>query len=186
MPNTRPPIPRQLERELFIEAGYRCAIPTCRAVAPLEIDHIDDWARVQEHKFDNMIVLCANCHGRKGNKRGQLDRQALRQFKTNLGLLNHRYGEFERRVLDYFAQNPEQNVILLPGGMDLLVHYLVVDGYLSEFHQLPDFVNEYSYVNSKGRRSILKMPSLLGYYLTEAGNDFVKNWKEAKPLDSTA
>jgi hypothetical protein len=185
MPNTRPPIPRQLERELFIEAGYRCAIPTCRAVAPLEIDHIDDWASVKEHKFDNMIVLCANCHGRKGNKRGQLDRQALRQFKANLALLNHRYGEFERRVLDYLAQHPKQTVVFVPGGMELLLHYLVADGYLMPGIPAPDSVDQYSYVNSEGKRSIIEIPRLGGYFLTEAGSEFVKNWRDAKPLDST-
>ena len=120
MPEDRPPIPRPLERDLFVEAGYRCAVPTCRAFAPLQIDHIEDWSRVREHRFENMIVLCANCHGRKGDKRGQIDRIALRQFKANLALLNHRYGEFERRILDYFAANPGLNLILLPAGWSFL------------------------------------------------------------------
>jgi hypothetical protein len=66
VPEGRPPIPAELERSLFLEAGYRCAIPTCRAVAPLTIDHIEDWANVKEHKFINMLVLCRNCHGIKG------------------------------------------------------------------------------------------------------------------------
>jgi hypothetical protein len=70
--------------------------------------------------------------------------------------------------------------------MELLVHYLVADGYLGEFIQLPEFVDEYSYVNGEGKPAILKIPRLLGYYLTEAGSDFVKNWKEAKPLDNAS
>lgn len=87
----------------MVEAGHRCAIPTCRAVGPLQIEHINDWVRVQKHEFENMIVLCANCHGRKGNKRGQIDRKSLRQYKANLAIVNGRYGEVERRVLDHFA-----------------------------------------------------------------------------------
>ena len=87
----------------MIEAGHRCAIPTCRAIGPLEIEHIDEWAKVRKHEFVNMIVLCANCHGRKGVRRGEIDKKALRQYKESLAVLNSRYGEFERRILDYFA-----------------------------------------------------------------------------------
>ena len=78
MPEGRPAIPRELERALFVEAGHRCAIPTCGAVAPPVIEHIDDWATVKEHRFENMIVLCANCHGLKGDGPRKLDRNALR------------------------------------------------------------------------------------------------------------
>ena len=56
MPQSRPAIPRDLERALFVEAGHRCAIPTCRAVAPLEIEHIEDWAKVREHIHDQLYA----------------------------------------------------------------------------------------------------------------------------------
>ena len=59
-------ISNALERALMIEAGYRCAIPTCRTVQPLQIEHIEDYSKVQKHEFANMLVLCANCHGMKG------------------------------------------------------------------------------------------------------------------------
>ncbi|MGC4895470.1 HNH endonuclease signature motif containing protein [Micromonospora sp. DT31] len=100
----RPPVPAELERRLMIEAGHRCAIPTCRAVGPLQIEHIRDWHQVRQHNFENMIVLCANCHGRKGNRRGQIDRKSLYQYKANLSVVNSRYGELERRVLDFFSR----------------------------------------------------------------------------------
>src|SRR4051812_22406734 len=99
----RPAIPAELERAVMVEAGHRCAVPTCRAVAPLQIEHIDDWAKVKEHDFSNQIVLCANCHGLKGTGPRRLDRKALRQYKANLGVLTGRYSNLERRVLDYFA-----------------------------------------------------------------------------------
>jgi 5-methylcytosine-specific restriction endonuclease McrA len=49
----------------MIEAGYRCAI--CKETSSLHIEHIVEWAKVGEHEFSNMIVLCATCHGRKTN-----------------------------------------------------------------------------------------------------------------------
>lgn len=183
VPQDRPAIPRPLERELFIEAGYRCAIPTCRAVAPLQIDHIEDWAKVREHKFENMIVLCSNCHGRKGPGRGQIDRIALRQFKANLALLNHRYGEFERRVLDYFAANPAPNLMFLPGGMDLLVHYLVSDGYLARANFEAAMYSQDTFRQPDGAESTISVPSQEAYFLTPSGLEFLHKWQEAKPLD---
>jgi len=44
-------------RAVLVEAGHRCAIPTCRQ-HPVDVDHIDDWATVKEHRFENLIALC--------------------------------------------------------------------------------------------------------------------------------
>ncbi|MGH9107009.1 MAG: HNH endonuclease [Acidimicrobiales bacterium] len=38
-------------------------MPQCRETQ-VEIHHIDDYAKVQEHTFDNPIALCANCRQR--------------------------------------------------------------------------------------------------------------------------
>ncbi|MFG3160071.1 hypothetical protein ACGFY8_09335 [Streptomyces sp. NPDC048232] len=56
MPDGRPAISAELRRAVLIEAGRRCAVPPCRA-HPADIEHIDDWAKVQEHKFENLIAL---------------------------------------------------------------------------------------------------------------------------------
>jgi hypothetical protein len=87
---------------VLIEAGHRCAIPTCRA-HPVEIEHIDDWAKVREHRFENLIALCPTCHARKGNGPDQIDLKSLKIYKQNLALLNSRYGEYERRLLEDFG-----------------------------------------------------------------------------------
>ncbi|MFF4433835.1 HNH endonuclease [Streptomyces sp. NPDC001513] len=83
MATNRTKVPRPLARQLFVETGHRCAIPTCRAT-PLEIAHIVPWHRVQRHDFHNMIVLCPNCHTRFD--RGDIDRQAMFRYKELLRL----------------------------------------------------------------------------------------------------
>ncbi len=80
--NVRPAIPRQLERDVLVEAGHRCAIPTCKQT-PVEIAHINPWETVREHTFDNLIALCPNCHDRY-DKKGEIDRKAMLQYKANL------------------------------------------------------------------------------------------------------
>ncbi|MEU6928539.1 HNH endonuclease signature motif containing protein [Streptomyces sp. 2RAF24] len=83
MAQKRTSVPRPLARQLFVEAGHRCAIPTCRAT-PLEIAHIVPWRRVRRHEFHNMIVLCPNCHTRFDG--GDIDRQAMFRYKELLRL----------------------------------------------------------------------------------------------------
>jgi hypothetical protein len=63
MPEGRPKIPAQVEREVKMEAGYRCAIPACRQ-HPVEIAHIVPWSKVRVHEYRNLIALCGVCHAR--------------------------------------------------------------------------------------------------------------------------
>jgi hypothetical protein len=75
----RPPIPQQLRRDVLVEASHRCAI--CGST-PIEIAHIDPWSKVKEHKFENLIALCPNCHTL--HHKGEIDRLSLLQYKRQL------------------------------------------------------------------------------------------------------
>lgn len=200
----RPAIAAELRRSLMVEAGHRCAIPTCRAVAPLQIEHIDNWAKVKRHNFEDMIVLCANCHGRKGNGPGQIDRRSLRQYKANLAVINSRYGDLERRVLEHFAEQrdryhfvfdgrsevaedwPRRLSVAIPGAMRLLMKYLVQDGYVElvpsgqqtvEVDDLGWDVVEVERVRFRVRRDVDH------YRLTSLGLEFLDAWIGAQPID---
>jgi HNH endonuclease len=113
--------------------GYRCAV--CKTPEPLQIDHIVEWADVRKHEFENMIVLCANCHARKKNTSDprHINRASLQRIKSNLMLLNGRYSDLERRIIEDFqgqlAAQPEvAPSIFIPERLRLLVAYLIRDG----------------------------------------------------------
>lgn len=132
---SRDRVPADLERTLMIETGYRCGMPNCRETEPLEIEHIEEWAKVREHQFSNMIVLCANCHRRKRdtNSPRHINRASLKKIKQHLMMLNGRYSDLERRVLEDFQaqrnRQPDQlPTIKLPATMHILVKYLIDDG----------------------------------------------------------
>lgn len=117
----------------MIEAGYRCAV--CKTPEPLQIDHIVEWSSVNAHEFENMIVLCANCHARKRNTSDprHINRASLRRMKSNLMLLNGRYSDLERRIIDAFrealaAHQATALSIFIPERLHLLVRYLINDG----------------------------------------------------------
>lgn len=128
-------IPNELQRTLLLEAGYRC--PLCKQTEPLEFEHIEEWSDVKKHEFTNMIVLCASCHGRKkdtSNPR-HINKASLKKLKQSLMLLNGRYSDLERRVLEVFQQfyviNPITELppcYILPESMHLLVKRLGDDG----------------------------------------------------------
>jgi hypothetical protein len=78
----RPAIPAALRRAVLIEAGHRCAIPTCRATQ-VDLAHIEPWAKVHEHVFGNLLALCPNCHRRHHS--GEIDVTSLLAYKARLG-----------------------------------------------------------------------------------------------------
>lgn len=156
----------------MVEAGFRCAVLTCRTVEPLEIDHIDDYAQVGKHEFSNMIVLCANCHRRKGTGSRKLDRKALRIIKYHLGLVSRRYNDVERRILEHFVSNPAVTYVVLP-ATEVLFGYLLKDGLLDG---LPgDQADEAIHgLAADGQTFYITR----AYTLTEQGKDFVRRLRE--------
>jgi hypothetical protein len=167
MPEARPDIPRPLEREVLLEAGHRCAIPTCRTV-PVEIAHIIPWSKVQEHAFDNLIALCPTCHRRYD--RGDIDRQSMLQYKVNLSVLSSRYGDLERRILEILARGgPGESAIALADNMRLLFVYLLGDGLIAEVSM------------TESMKTMLGEGTKL-YGLTPKGRQFATRWLSAQEL----
>lgn len=168
MPDGRPAIPRALARAVKEEAGYRCAIPTCKATSALEIAHIRPWSEVREHTFDNLIYLCAICHSRFD--RGEIEKQSIIAFKHNLGVVNGRYSDFERRILQVLHSAGPGNYLTLQSVDPMLFMYLVDDGLLVEgFSQ-------------GGQLLINGVNPTRHWTLTEDGWDFVNRWFSGQDL----
>jgi hypothetical protein len=77
MPGNRPAIPAEIAREILIESGHRCAV--CGAGCPLERAHIIPWHKSREHKAEDLICLCANCHERADKEKW--GEKTLRKYK---------------------------------------------------------------------------------------------------------
>jgi hypothetical protein len=170
MPQGRPAIPTALKRRVLMEAGHRCAIPTCRTV-PVELAHITPYADVLEHTFENLIALCPTCHTRYD--RGDIDRLSMKGYKANLAVVNGRYGEMERRLLDQLAAAPEVTHFRLPGGWDLQLWYLLKDGLVAK-------LNGGTVIEING------IAATDDYVVTEAGRAFLQQWIAARPVSAEA
>ena len=118
----RPPIPAEIRRRVLIEAGHRCAIPTCRYIE-VDVHHIVPWAQSQAHEYDNLIALCPNCHRRAD--RGEIDRKSLRLYKLNLRFAHDKYSQIEIDVLFELNRLPSDQCMPWLGFMLILLKRLL-------------------------------------------------------------
>jgi len=169
----RPSLPRALERAVKVEAGHRCAIPTCRQ-HPVENAHVEPRKPDGSNDvFDNLIALCPTCHTRYD--KGEIDRTSMRQYKANLSVLNSRYGDLERRLLQEYADDPEAKVIQLPGGWAILLKYLLEDELIRPVSHQELGVGQ--------AVTIMGMPSHEYFAITSKGQDFIGRWLQAHDLE---
>ncbi len=152
-------LPETLERDVLVEAGHRCTIPTCRQF-PVQIHDIEEQAADGP---SSVIALCSNCHERVA--RGYITRRSLEQYKANLAIINARYGGLERRALYTFVEDPTRGV-LLPTGMVTLMSFLLRDR-MVEVHEIDP----------------TQFPSFSEYRLTARGKKLLTRWAKAQPLD---
>jgi hypothetical protein len=106
---TRPPIPEPLRRRVLLEAGHRCAIPTCLHPA-VDVHHITPWERCLEHTFENLIALCPNCHRRAD--RGEIDRISLLSYKARVASI-WTTGSVPAAMLEQSAATPSWSIATL-------------------------------------------------------------------------
>ena len=107
-------VPTALENLLYELAGHRCTI----CAAPwLEIHHINELGEGGKTAYDNLIVLCPNCHTRV-HAEGVPSKDELRHYKRKqeisyeLPILS-RIGSAERELIAEAIALDEADAILL-------------------------------------------------------------------------
>ncbi|NTV46381.1 MAG: hypothetical protein HGB11_07650 [Chlorobiales bacterium] len=103
MPN-RPAISAEVQREVLIEAGHRCAV--CGEPLPLERAHVIPWSRSHDHTAENLICLCANCHARADKE--NWGEKTLREYKAN-PWITRRYREKYASMHEVFMPKNNRN-----------------------------------------------------------------------------
>lgn len=114
----RPPIPVEIRRIVLVEAGHRCAIPTCRHI-DVDVHHIIPWETCKKHEYENLIALCPNCH-RRAHKNGEIDRKSLLLYKANLRFTHDRFSQLEVDILFLLNKIPDLKEMWAPFNKLLL------------------------------------------------------------------
>lgn len=154
----RPAIPTEIRRRIFMEAGYRCAIPTCRFPIP-DNHHIFSWADSRDQSYENLIALCPNCH--EMFHKGRIPLEAIRAYKKKLIFLNDVYSRFELDVLDHLKSHKRA---VIPG--ELLIKRLLDEGIVSR-------EDDISSVSFDDGEDILGIFSVM---LTDKGRRLIEDW----------
>ena len=158
MTDSRPPIPADIRRRVLVEAGHRCAIPTCRYIE-VDIHHIIPWAQCQAHEYDNLIALCPNCHRRADAS--EIDRKALRLYKVNLRFIHDKYSQLEMDVLFELFKLPADGALLWPPANHMMIKRVIESG-LVGVHRPPGGVQlmglqaspDHLYITPNGREYV--------------------------------
>ncbi|MBS3177766.1 MULTISPECIES: HNH endonuclease signature motif containing protein [unclassified Pseudoclavibacter] len=194
----RKAIPVAVTRHLLEECGYRCALPGCGETVGLERAHIEPHAKTGDDDFDNLIMLCQKDHWRY-DQLGEITQESIRAYKRNLAVMNGRYNDFERRLLEHLASAPGTHVEMelsatidlmlrnvvrdelvhiepLPGGLEEIIQGDIVTAVPSRMdkpHQSPK-------LSPNGRR---RVEGVDRYTLTEKGTLLVGRWFGAELID---
>ena len=72
---------------ILMEAGYKCANPTCRHILTLELHHIVWVKEGGGSNTENLIALCPNCHSL--HTYGKIPKEAIEVWKSMLVSLNN-------------------------------------------------------------------------------------------------
>lgn len=105
--------PQDVQLKVLIEAGYRCAVPTCRNILAIDIHHIVEVAKGGRNEPSNLIALCPMCHALY--HRGTYSKEAIYAWKSILVALGV---AFDRDAIDLllFLTKPAAKDLVVDGN----------------------------------------------------------------------
>ncbi|WP_052956588.1 HNH endonuclease signature motif containing protein [Lacticaseibacillus paracasei] len=110
---SRKPIGPDVQKRLWIESMGRCMNPDCQknlfseAGDILEKAHIDPYYKNEDNSFDNLVILCPNCH-KKFDKLNELTVEQIQIWKQQ------RHDEIERTFTKKFSSFDEMSKVVQP------------------------------------------------------------------------
>ena len=155
-------IPTDIRIQVLTEAGYRCAVPTCRSILALDIHHIIKVSDDGQNELSNLIALCPNCHALFHRK--EISPESIYAWKAILVSLNRAFDVAaidDLLLLDTDTTAIPPGIIIVSGDGLLRLSRLIVSG-LVRYHY-PGLV--------VGHQGIYNVS------LTVKGKQFVDAWK---------
>lgn len=124
-PTERKDIPQRVRMELLTEAGFRCAVPTCRILLVLDLHHIYEVAEGGGNEVSNLIALCPTCHGLY--HRGYYPRSSIFAWKSILVAINR---GFDLESIDrlVFLESLKEDYLIVGGDGVLHFDRLIAGG----------------------------------------------------------
>jgi hypothetical protein len=117
-PVERKRIPSNVRTQVLTEAGYRCAVPTCRELLLLDLHHIYQVSERGKDEAANLLALCPTCHAYY--HRGHISRDAIFAYKSTLVAINR---AFDLEAIDrlMFLDSLTKDFLIVSG--DGVLHF---------------------------------------------------------------
>ncbi len=164
----RKQIQPNIRQQILIEAGYRCAVPTCRTILVIDLHHIVEVAEGGGNDPSNLLALCPTCH--MLYHRGVISRDAIKVWKGMLISLNQGFDKEAKDKLLFLALKNRKRPILF--SSDGVLHFtsLIAAG-------LAECGREHLQLHASGRGAD-PSKSLWPVKLTEKGERIVEAWRK--------
>ncbi len=78
----RKKVPQKIVVAVLTEAGYRCAVPTCRTILAIDLHHMLEVSEGGGNEQGNLLPLCPTCHALY--HRGEIKRESIYTWKSVL------------------------------------------------------------------------------------------------------
>lgn len=117
-PRVRDKIPLSKKVVVLTEAGYRCAVPTCRNILALDMHHIWEVAAGGGDEPSNLIALCPTCHALY--HRGTIRAESIHVYKAMLVAITQ---AFDLEAIDrlIFLESCNDDFLIVSG--DGVLHF---------------------------------------------------------------
>lgn len=127
---TRKAVPNSIQIKVLTEAGYRCAVPTCRSILAIDIHHMVEVSKGGGNDHGNLLALCPTCHALF--HRGEIVQDSIYAWKSMLVSLNY---AFDTATIDdlLFLSKLEGNDNLRISGDGVLKFSRLIGNGLAEF-----------------------------------------------------
>jgi hypothetical protein len=117
-PRERNSLPLKTKVLVLTEAGYRCAVPSCRNILALDMHHIWEVGAGGGDDPSNLIALCPTCHALY--HRGTISPDAIYTYKAMLVAITR---AFDVEAIDklLFLDSCSKDFVVVSG--DGLLHF---------------------------------------------------------------
>ena len=142
----------KIRDRLFVETDDTCALCGLRGINILTIHHID--SNPQNNVYDNMIVLCHNCHTQHHQGKGVSSEQIIARKKH---LIHKTLTEYGLNAMKIATRN-NFGVVAMP----FLLYHLVDLGFMTKEE------NQMGYGNQDDATA--------RFAITDTGKELMKKW----------
>jgi hypothetical protein len=131
-PRERENLSVKIRTQVLTEAGYRCAVPTCREILVLDLHHIWEVSAGGPDKVENLIALCPTCHALY--HRGKIKSDSIYAWKAMLVAIGRAFDVDAIDKLVFLHKLPTQPLAVSGDGVLSFARLIAAD--LAAFEEL--------------------------------------------------